>query len=84
MSSARNHMKRSHRSESVKRNMAAAQHIRSYLRPDQVKRRDAQSPLARMLAAMRGAVGKHALGRRKPREKRGAQDVPNVSNDETT
>lgn len=66
MSSAKNHMKRSHKSEVVRRSAGMAQHKMTYMKPEQVKRRE-ESPLGKLFAAMR-AKSRHAAGRRRPRE----------------
>ena len=64
MSSMRNHIKRSHRSEGAKRGVFSARSYKAMFRPQQEKKDSG------IRALMRAVVGKHAGARRRQREAR--------------
>ena len=64
MSSKRNHVKRSHRSEAAKRGVYSARSYKAMFRPQQEKKENG------IRALLRAAIGKHAGARRRQRETR--------------
>ena len=62
MSSMRNHIKRSHRSEGAKRGIYSARSHKAMFRPQQEKKENG------IRALLRATIGKHAGARRHQRE----------------